>query len=159
MPSQHAGWASLVDQSPQGVMDRLGLAGAGDNDRERRGGEQGGDRQGVSMRRHIFDRLETTIMNLLKPASVIKSDYLDMKRVEEVGDGWVVEGKVSVLADTATDKIGRMGLENILVIQACFQRSRDILAGDQFQALACQSDAVEEVFMKVAAKARGMIRS
>ena len=34
------------------------------------------------MSRHIFDRLETTVMNLLNPASVIKSDDLDLEGVE-----------------------------------------------------------------------------
>ena len=52
------------------------------------------------MRGHVLDLLEAAVMNLLAAAGLIEPDHLDQNRIEEVGDRRVVEGQVTVLADT-----------------------------------------------------------
>lgn len=48
---------------------------------------------------------------LLQPAHIVKRHALHSHRIEEIGNGWVIEGNVSVLTDAYESQIQRSGCE------------------------------------------------
>ena len=137
------GWrrrAEAGQDSPIGprrvAQDGLGLARAGDDHRDDRGARAGrgrsGCRRGSARRR---SRSKQPSWSCWVAAGRVEPDDLDQDRVEEVGHGRVVEREVAVLADPGADDVGRLGAEQVLVVQAGPQRPIGLLAGDQAEAV------------------------
>ena len=129
-----AGHDSLI--GPRRVVKHgVGLARAGHDDRDDRRAQKRGDRQGIGMCRHVGRLCEAAVVELLGAAGRVEPDHLDEHRVEEVGDRRIVERQVAVLADAGADDVGRLGLEQVFVVEAGLQRALDLLAGDQPEAV------------------------
>src|SRR4051794_12553367 len=102
------------------------------------------------MSRHVVDREETAVVDLLLAAGLVEADDLDQKGVEEIGDGRVVEREVAVLADPRANDVGGLGAENFLVVEARLQGPRRLLAGDEPETVALrEADEPEEPLVKV----------
>ncbi len=62
--------------------------------------------------------LQMPLVDLLSAARRVELDHLDVQRVVEVGDTWVVEGQVAVLADAETAEVERVRGQQFAVVLA-----------------------------------------
>ena len=69
------------------------------------GGEQSRDRDRDGTGRDVVDRGEVALPYLLTPGRVLEVDHLDGFGIVEVGDRWIVEREMAVLADTRATEI------------------------------------------------------
>ena len=107
---------------------------------------------------HILDPIETAIVELLGTAGLIEPDDLHLHRVEKVGDGWVIEGEMTVFANPSTDDVGGFGQKLVLVTQAGLERLIATLAGDQTHPALIQPNQPEQVLLQITAKRGRVVR-
>ena len=96
------------------------------------------------MSRDVVELLEAAVVELLGAAGRVEPHHLDEHGVEEVGDRRVVERQVAVLADARADDVGRLGPQQVLVVEARLQRPLGLLAGDQPEPVGAQADQAEQ---------------
>jgi hypothetical protein len=149
MTAESRRWACLADRAAEGRQHRIGLARAGDHDRNHRRAQERRDRQGIGMSGHITWSLEATVVDLLSSAGCVEPDDLDENRIEEVGDRRVVERQMAVLTDSRTDDVGRLGSEQVLVSQTGRERTFRVLTRDQAKAMSIQTHEPEEMLPQV----------
>ena len=69
--------------------------------------EQGGNRQGDRVGRHLRKGVEAAVVDLLLATGLIEFHHLDPLRIVEISDGRIVEGKMPILTDAKADDIER----------------------------------------------------
>ena len=136
----------------QGIPDRLGLGGAGDNGIDPRGRHEGRDGQGQGMGGHVVKGGKTAIVHLLQAAGLVEGDDLDLQRIGEIGDGRIVEGQVAILANAGADDVDGMGgQEGSVAAALCLGIGRMPVQKVHGAGL----DPVVELFLEKVAKALG----
>ena len=131
MPAQRRGRAGLAYRSPQRGQDGIRLPWPGNDHRDMGRRQKRRDREGEGVSGHVLDPIETGIVELLGTAGLVEPDDLHLHRVEKVGDGWIVEGEMTVLADPGTDDVGGFGQKRVFVCQTGLERPVAAFAGYQ----------------------------
>jgi len=120
--SQERRGTRRADRPLQGIFDRPGFAFLrNDADHFLRGTKRG-NRHRKRVRRHGFQIRKVTFNHLLAFAGVVELHDFKGTVVVEIGDGWIIEGQVSVLADAEAAKINRLGAQQLRVTLAFLDR-------------------------------------
>ena len=101
------GRARFVDRGAKGRQNRIRLAGTRNHHGENRRTQKCRDCQRVGMRRHVSGSLEAAVAHLLGSTGLVEADDLHQHRIEEVGDGRIVERQVSIRSNPAAHHVNR----------------------------------------------------
>jgi hypothetical protein len=121
LPTENGGGTGGVDGAGQSLINGLGFAGFRDDADEVTRSTEGGDRERVGEPRDGIEVWEGAFADLLLAAGFVELDQFDRVRIVEVGDGRIVEGEVSVLADTEATEIDGLGAEERSITRALGQ--------------------------------------
>ena len=103
--------------------------------------------------RHVFHALETTVMDLLLAADVVKVDDAHVSRVVEIALSGVDEGQMAVLSDAQRNQHRRpVGQKALVAVGLCVEIGR--IAGQFVEG--CEGHAIRQALAQKAAEGGGV---